>query len=344
MKEPEAQPSRSDVTGILELMDGFRASKAMFTAVSLGVFDRLQASPATCKELALELECAEHALERLLGFCAAKQLIVEDAQGRWNNTSAAERYLCKNSAETLVGYILFSDRMLYRLWSHLDEAVREGTNRWEQEFGHKEGVFDHFFSTDDDKEIFLRGMNGFGVISSPLAVAAFDLSRYKRMVDLGGATGHLVIAACQKYQQMTASVFDLPSVTPTAQRSIAEAGLTERIGTVDGDFFKDPFPAADIYGLGRILHDWSDEKVCFLLKKVYDALPAGGALMICERLLNEKKDGPASLLLQSLNMLVVTEGRERSTSEYQALVKEAGFSDFYAQVTGAPVDVMLAIK
>ncbi len=316
----------------------------MFTAVSLGIFDRLHQAPASCSELASDLDCAEHALERLLGFCAAKELIAQGDDGRWRNTPASDRYLRIESPDTLAGYVLCADRMQFRLWAHLEDAVREGTNRWEQEFGRKDGVFDHFFKTKEDKEIFLRGMNGFGRISSPLAVAAFDLGRYRRMADLGGATGHLVIAACRHYPQMTACVFDLPSVTPVAQRAIAEEGLTERIGTVDGDFFKDPLPEADIFGFGRILHDWSDEQVRFLLKKTYESLPAGGAVIICEHILNERKDGPATALLQSMNMLVVAEGRERSATEYEALVREAGFSDFQFQVTGGPVDAMLAVK
>ncbi len=331
-------------SGIVELLDGFKASKAMFTAVSLGIFDRLHRAPASCSELAADLNCAEHALERLLGFCAAKDLITQDDQGRWRNTAAADRYLRIESPDTLAGYVLCADRMQFRLWAHLEDAIREGSNRWEQEFGRKDGVFDHFFKTKEDKEIFLRGMNGFGRISSPLAVAAFDLSHYRRMADLGGATGHLVIAACKRYPRMTACVFDLPSVTPVAQRTIAQEGLTERIDVVEGDFFRDTLPEADIYGFGRILHDWSDEQVRFLLKKTYECLPPGGALIICEHILNERKDGPATALLQSMNMLVVAEGRERSASEYEALVREAGFSEFHFQVTGGPVDAMLAVK
>jgi hypothetical protein len=48
--------------------------------------------------------------------------------------------------------------------------------------------------------------------------------------------------------------------------------------------------------------------------------------------------------MQSLNMLIVTEGRERSASEYEVLLRVAGFSKVDTQRTGAPVDVILAIK
>jgi acetylserotonin N-methyltransferase len=95
----------------------------------------------------------------------------------------------------LGGYILYSDRISFRLWQHLEDAIREGSHRWEQEFGFTEGIFNHLFATEKDKVTFLAGMNGHGLLSSPAAVAAFDLGRFYQMVDLGGATGHLVIAA-----------------------------------------------------------------------------------------------------------------------------------------------------
>jgi acetylserotonin N-methyltransferase len=96
--------------------------------------------------------------------------------------------------------------------------------------------------------------------------------------------------------------------------------------------------------LSRILHDWSDEKVRFLLRKTAEALRAGGGLLICEKTLNEERDGPATAYLQSLNMLVCTEGRERTASEYEQLAREAGFSGFEVQKTGRPLDAMLALK
>jgi acetylserotonin N-methyltransferase len=164
------------------------------------------------------------------------------------------------------------------------------------------------------------------------------------LVDVGGGTGHLAIEVCRKYPEIAGCVFDLPAVTPVAQRYIAQAGLAGRITTADGDFFSDALPQADLYSVGRILHDWSHEKVRFLLEKIRKALPSGGGLLICETTLNEERDGPATAYLQSLNMLVCTEGRERTASEYEQLVKDAGFREFAVRRTGRPLDAMLAVK
>ncbi|HYP13249.1 MAG TPA: methyltransferase, partial [Bryobacteraceae bacterium] len=238
------------------------------------------------------------------------------------------------------GYILYSDRALYPLWGNLDRAIREGTNRWEQTFeGGSKALFDHHFSSEEQKRTFLAGMHGFGVISSPAVVSAFDLGSFRKLVDVGGATGHLVLAALDRYPQLEAAVFDLPGVVPVSREYLG--GRAEAIG---GDFFTDPLPPADLYSLGRILHDWGDEKCSLLLRRIYAALPAGGGVLIAEKLLAEDRTGPMSTIVQDLNMLVCTEGRERTASEYEAMLKTVGFSRVDAKWTGAPVDAILAIR
>jgi len=115
----------------------------------------------------------------------------------------------------MVGYILYSDEVLFRMWANLEDAVREGSHRWNQTFGTDGPLFDQFFSNAEKMRTFLLGMHGFGVLSSPRVVAAFDLSGFKRLVDLGGATGHLAVAACERYPELRAAVFDLPPVVPS---------------------------------------------------------------------------------------------------------------------------------
>jgi acetylserotonin N-methyltransferase len=181
-------------------------------------------------------------------------------------------------------------------------------------------------------------MHGLGLLSSPAVVAAFDLSPFTHLVDLGGATGHLAAAARQRFPHLRATVFDLPEVLAFARSS----GLVSGVEWMEGDFFRDPLPEADLFALGRILHDWSQEKIQALLGKIYQRLPPGGGVLIAERLLEEDKTGPAPALMQSLNMLVCTEGRERSLSEYRALLAEVGFRDVAAVRTGAPLDAVLA--
>ena len=298
---------------VVDLIEAFRRSKTMFTAVELGIFDGKR--PQDCKELA-----------RLLDACVALGLL-EKVAHEYVNTQESEKYLRSDSPDTMVGYIRYSNRVLYPMWGNLEDAVREGSHRWKQTFNLDGPIFSHFFRTEESMREFLLGMHGFGQICSPAVVSAFDLSRFHRFVDLGGASGHLAAAAKQRYPDLETVVFDLPAV----------ARIFPNV--TPGDFFTDPLPPADLYALGRILHDWSEEKIHRLLKKIHQALPEGGALLVAEKLL---VDVPAHM--QSLNMLIVTEGRERTAEQYSELLKAAGFTSVESRRTGTPLDATLAIK
>jgi acetylserotonin N-methyltransferase len=313
-----------DPAPILDLIEAFRRSKTMFAAVALGIFDGKRPQGA--------------ALDRLLDACVALGLLIK-RDGEYVNTPIADEYLRRSSPRTLAGYILYSNSALYSMWGHLEDAVIEGTNRWKQTFNFEGGLFSHFFKTEEAKRDFLMGMHGFGMLSSPKVVAAFDLSRFHRLVDLGGATGHLALAARNRYPHLRVTVFDLPQTVEFARTFVAE-----QVEFIAGDFFVDPLPPADLYAVGRILHDWGEEKIRCLLQRINAALPPGGALLVAERLLDEDRRGPLSTHMQSLNMLVCTEGRERTLSEYESLLRDAGFTSISPRITGSPLDAILACK
>ena len=186
-----------DPAPVVDLLLAFRRSKTMFAAVALGVFDRLAVGPAELPALAADLTANGDALGRLVDACVGLGLLARRGSA-YANTPTATAYLCRNSPQQLTGYINYSNTALWKLWGNLEDAVREGTHRWQQTFGWDGPIFANFFRTPDDAREFLMGMHGYGQLSSPPVVAAFDLSRFRRLVDLGGATGHLAIAACHR--------------------------------------------------------------------------------------------------------------------------------------------------
>jgi acetylserotonin N-methyltransferase len=335
--------SLPDPAPVLDLIDAFRRSKTMFTAVSMGVFDRLHDSPAAAGAVAAQLNADRDAMERLLDGCAALGLLSK-SDGIYANTPVADTYLCAGSPHTLRGYIRYSDDVLYALWGHLDDAVREGKHRWTQTFGIEAPIFSHFFRTDAAMRDFLLGMHGFGMLTSPKIAAAFDLGRFRRMADLGGATGHLTIAACERYSELRGVVFDLPQVMSLAREQVAHSSAAARIELVAGDFFEDELPEADLYAVGRILHDWTEAKIARLLRRIFDRLPPGGGLLVAEKLLQADGVGPVPANMQSLSMLICTEGKERTLGDYERLLRAAGFQAVEGVRTGAPLDAILAIK
>ncbi len=330
-------------TVVLDLMEAFRRSKTMFAAVKLGVFDSLMDGSKSLATLAAELKLNTDALERLLGACVSLQLLTKNGD-RFENTPSATAYLTKSSPRRLTGYIGYSNEVMWKLWANLEDAIREGTHRWPQTFGWEGGIFSHLFRDESAKREFLMGMHGYGMINSPQIVGAFDLSRFKTFCDLGGATGHMAIAACERYPNIQAIVFDLPEAVPLAKEIVNASPVADRIQIVAGDFFVDPLPTCDLVGLGRILHDWTEEKINKLLRRIYDRLPSGGGLLVAEKLLWEDKTGPRWAQMQNLNMLTCTEGKERTLGEYESLLTKAGFSEVTGCQLPVPGDAILAVK
>jgi acetylserotonin N-methyltransferase len=344
MTHPESpNPDSANASVVLDYIHAFRQSKTMLVATSLGIFDELAVGPHTAGQIASRLSLNPDATERLLNGCVSLSLL-QKQDLTFSNTATAQKYLVSSSPDSLAGYVIYSEQSLYPLWGHLESAIREGTNRWEQTFGSRTALFDHFFRDEAAKRSFLNGMHGLGQLTSPAVVRQFDLARFRHLVDLGGATGHLAIAACEAYASLRATVLDLPAVSGLACESIASSTVAGRVKFQSGNFFTADLPAADLYAVGRILHDWDLEQCKRLLTRIHQALPSGGGLLIVETLLNDDHAGPRHASMQSLNMLVCTEGKERSCSEYREMCAAAAFQSVECRRTGTVLDVILAMK
>jgi SAM-dependent methyltransferase len=172
-------------------------------------------------------------------------------------------------------------------------------------------------------------MTGLSRINFEAFAAKFDFSNFKSLCDVGGATGLLCIEAAKKHPHLRCTSFDLPPVEPIAQKHIAAAGLSDRISTAHGDFFKDPLPNADIITMGMILHDWNLEKKMHLIRSAYDTLPPGGALVAIEALIDDGRRENIFGLLMSLNMLIeFGDAFDYSGADFRGWCSEVGFKRF----------------
>ncbi len=329
---------------VLDLSLSFRNSQMMFAGIELGIFELLAKVTLPAAEIATQLKLNIDATERLLQGLAMLDLLKQTDAG-YTNTPASQAYLTLESPRRFLGYINYSHKVLWKLWENLPDAIREGTHRWKQAFGSDGPIFSSIFRSDFARREFIMGMHSYGMISSPQLANAIDLSQHKRFVDLGGATGHLVCAVCQRWPHLQGVLFDLPEVVGIATEVISETPVASQVVVQSGDFFADALPEADVYALGRIVHDWTEEKIITLLAKIYAALPAGGALLIGEKILDDTKTGPEWSVSQNLNMLLVTEGKERTVAEYAALLEKAGFSEVHCtKLPASPLDAVFAVK
>ncbi|XP_059013408.1 acetylserotonin O-methyltransferase isoform X3 [Mustela lutreola] len=142
--------------------------------------------------------------------------------------------------------------------------------------------------------------------------------------------------------QFMRALEDVWSISGRHVLAAFDLSLFPLICDVGGDFFKDPLPEADLYILARVLHDWTDTRCSQLLARVHRACKPGGGVLVIESLLDADGRGPRTTQLFSLNMLVQTEGRERTPAQYLALLAPAGFQDVQCRRTGGIYDAILA--
>ncbi|XP_062863368.1 acetylserotonin O-methyltransferase 2 [Trichomycterus rosablanca] len=333
---------------LLEYLNGFRVSKVIFSACELGVFDLLLRSqkPLSAAEVAQELAASRDGVERLLDVLVGIEILeVELRQGTayYSSTDAANLCLAQKSPKSLHDMIIYQSQTIYPLWNNLADAVREGRNQNEKTFGlPSEDIFSAIYRSEDEMVKFMGLMNSSWVIDGHAVVTAFDLSRFKSIVDVGGCSGALARELAQTYPASTVTVLDLPQVIQTAQKHFSQSD--DAITFQEGDFFKEELPAADLYVLARILHDWKEEKCLTLLRNIHTACHPGGGVLLVEAMLHENRKGPLMAQLFSLNMLVQTEGSEHPPSHYVHMLTAAGFSDVQVCRTGKSYDAILALK
>ena len=161
----------------------------------------------------------------------------------------------------------------------------------------------------------------------------------------GGATGLLCIEAAKLHPHLHCTSFDLPPVEPIAKKHIAAAGLTHRINTASGDFFRDPLPPAELITMGMILHDWNLEKKMHLIRAAYDALPAHGALVTIEAIIDDARRENVMGLMMSLNMLIeFGDAFDYTAADFRGWCTEVGFRRFEVIHLAGPSSAVVAYK
>ncbi|KAJ0005457.1 hypothetical protein NQD34_015351 [Periophthalmus magnuspinnatus] len=343
-------PKKADLQRIITLMDGFRASKALFTASKMGVFDLLQKSPGLdAEQVAAEIKASVKGTQCLLEALVSLGLLTPSDQCHhqkpvYKNSTLAAQFLGSDSPFSLHSYILHTDNVVWPLFSHLENAVRDGTNQHEQAFGKKaQDLFqDTYYDSQALKLRFMNAMHSIAKVTGKAVATAFDLSTYKTACDLGGCTGAIAHELTKANPQMSVTVFDLPAVIEMRDRFQPQhLDKDHRVSFMAGDFFKDDLPKADLYVLARILHDWADDKVEILLSKIAEVCKPGCGVLLSEIFLNEDRTGPSRGLLQALSM---SPGRQRSAQEYSALLERHGFTTKHIKYTDNLLDAMLFLK
>ncbi len=346
MSQNENHPTPEN---IMKIGTGFWASKILLSAVKFQIFTTLaqqKSMSATDIKAHLGLKCNDrHVYDYLdalstFGFLNREGLL---ETATYSNHKDSDFFLDKNKPSYIGGMLEMLNNRLYNFWGSLEEGLLTGLPQNEAKSGGD--LFEALYSDSDRLKEFIHAMSGIQMGNFMAFAQAFDFSKSKTLVDIGGSGAMLSLMVAKHQPHMTCVSWDLPAVAPIAQENIQKFQLQDRVKTANGDFFKNPLPSADIVMMGNILHDWDEETKLMLMKKAYDALPVNGAFVVIEGIIDDERNKNVFGMMMSLNMLIETgKGFDYTFADFNKWATAVGFtSTRLIQLTG-PSSAAIAFK
>jgi len=327
---------------ILQLGTGFWGSKTLLSAIELGVFTELGKGALDGEALRTRLQLHPRSARDFFDALVALGML-KRVGARYANTSETALFLDRNKPSYVGGILEMCNARLYGFWGSLTDGLRTGRPQNEVKTG---GDFFRTLYGDPQRlEGFLQAMTGLSIGSAQVIAQKFPWKKYRTFVDVGCAQGGLAVEVALAHKHLNGGGMDLPVVQPVFEAYAQARGVGKRLRFHPGDFFKDPLPTCDVVIMGHILHDWNLEEKMLLLRKSYEALAPGGALIVHEALIDDERRRNAFGLLMSLNMLIETHGGFDFTgADCRKWMKEAGFKRTQVTPLAGPDGMVVGFK
>jgi len=329
-------------TKIMQLGLGFWGSKTLLSAIELGLFTELAKGPLTLEALTTRLNLhsrsARDFFDALVSLGMLKRIGL-----RYANTAETALYLDRTKPSYVGGMLEMSNARLYRFWGSLTEGLRTGKPQNEAKTG--EDFFGTLYADPHRLEAFLKAMTGLSLGAGRAIAKKFSWEKYRTFADVGCAQGGVAVEVALAHKHLTGFGMDLPVVQPVFEAYAQTNGVAQRLKFHHGDFFTDSLPNVSVIIMGHILHDWNLDEKMLLLRKAYDALPPGGALIVHEALIDDARKQNAFGLLMSLNMLIETHGGFDFTgADCRKWMKEVGFKRTQVERLAGPDGMVVGYK
>lgn len=313
--------SADPASRLLRLLGGKWVAAALSAAATLGVPDALAEGPLSLVELAQKTDCDERALERLLRVLHGEGVIRQNDAREFELTEEGQ---CLRSGQLGELAQFVGAGFGWDPWSKLPHAVKTGKAAFEERFGF--GLFDYLDQKENAAEasIYHAAIDSFSRQESRALAEAFDFSTAKRIADIGGGRGALLVDVLTRWPHLEGVLLERPAAIAEATALFEKAGIAERCETRTADFFQELPTDVDVCVLKHIIHSWDDDASVRLLRRCLEIVGAGGTLLVIEGLiLPGGRPNLTSML--DLEMLVLCgPGHERTKPEMRKLFHRAG--------------------
>lgn len=334
----EPTPDRILQTGL-----GFWPSKTLLSAIELGLFTELARGARSLGELQALLGLHDRGARDFFDTLVALGFL-ERKDGHYANTAETGLFLDRAKPSYIGGILEMANSRLYGFWGGLTEALETGLPQNEVKSGGP-GLFETIYADRARLEGFLAAMTGISHGANIAIARQFPFADYATFADVGTAQGDLAAQIALANPHLRGVGFDLPEVGPIFEEYVAGVGVAGRVEFVSGSFFDQELPKADVILMGHILHDWDLPVKKMLIEKAYAAVPAGGALVVYESIIDDDRSKNAFGLMMSLNMLIETPGGFDFTgADCEGWMKAAGFQSTRVEHLVGPDSMVIGIK
>jgi hypothetical protein len=326
----------------MQLGTGFWASKALLSAVELGLFTHLAKGPLDLESLRRATGLHPRSARDFFDALVALGML-DRRDGRYANTAETDLYLDRAKASYVGGLLEMLNARLYAFWGHLTEALRTGQPQNETRAGGE--LFETLYDDPKRLEGFLGAMTGASLPVAQAIAQAFPWAEHESFADIGTAQGGFAAEIARAHPHLRGIGFDLPQVRPVFEGYVKSHGLAARLAFQAGSFFEDELPEADVIVMGHVLHDWDLPTKKQLIAKALKALPEGGRFIVYEMLIDDDRRESVPGLLMSLNMLIETQGGFDFTGQDgEGWMREAGFRLTETQRLPGPHAMVIGTK
>jgi len=263
-------------------------------------------------------------LERALRACASLGIFTEEDAGRFGATALSEP-LTSGSLVSVKKITEIMGASWWKVWTGLADGLRTGESQAKAQLGME--YWDYCKANPKEMEDFGEAMKSNSNASMQGVLEHCNLSGVSKVVDIGGGFGHLAVELLRKYEGLNAQVLDMPELVPIAKERLRDEDPTvvSRLEFVGGDMFED-VPAANVYVMKHIIHDWNDAQCTQLLQNCHERMEGDGSVISVDAVLPPIGNvGGTPAKLMDVNMLVFIPGKERTLEQWEALYESAGF-------------------
>jgi SAM-dependent methyltransferase len=308
---------------MLERIAAYWQSQLVFVAAKLGVADALVAGPLTVNEIAARVGAHPPYLGRILRALASVGIFASDPHGRFHLTRLAQT-LRSDHPESLRNFaLMLVDDYNWAAWGALEHTVRTG----EPAFEHVHGApaFPWMRAHPEKERMFSASMASISVMENAAVTRAYAFGKLRKVVDLGGAHGHLMVSILRSYVKVRGVLFDQPPVIEEALKSghLGAPDLASRCEVVGGDFFESVPEGADAYVMKYIIHDWDDDQSVRILQNCRKAMADDGRVLVIDHVVAAGNRFDWGKLMD-INMMVMLGSKERTKDEFRQLFARAG--------------------